>query len=229
MPAEWQPHAATWLAWPHNHSDWPGKLPAVEWVYGEIVRHLVSGETARIVVQDPDHEARARDILNRVGVLAARVEFFTFPTNRGWVRDYGPLFVCAGNEKAVVDFRFNGWAQYDDWQLDDTVPKQAAEALGLKRLPQEMVLEGGAIDVNGRGTLVTTEQCLLDPEIQTRNPGWSKSQVESALRDTLGAENVLWLGDGIAGDDTHGHVDDVCRFVNPETVVACIEPNREDP
>ncbi len=234
MPAEWEPHAATWIGWPHNASDWPGKLAAIQWVYGEIVRKLAPGETVRILVQSGEHERQARRVLERTGVDRARVEFLRLPTNRGWTRDFGPMFVRRVRppaEIAIVRFRFNAWAKYPDWKKDDQVPERVARRRKLRLFPaqcagRDVVLEGGSIDLNGRGTLLTTEECLLDREVQARNPGLSRADLEAALRDSLGVTNVLWLGKGIAGDDTHGHVDDVCRFVDPRTVVLCRELRR---
>jgi len=232
MPAEWEPHRATWIGWPHHRSDWPGKFAAIPWVFAEIVRQLAAGETVRILVQSPAHERRARRALGRAGVEAARVEYFRFPTDRGWTRDFGPIFVRRDGPRdgvAIVKFGFNGWARYPDWRRDARVPERAARALGLRLFRarsgrREVVLEGGAIDVNGRGALLATEECLLDPEVQVRNPGLSRAGYERVLREQLGATQVIWLGRGIAGDDTHGHVDDCCRFVGPRTVVACRAP-----
>jgi agmatine deiminase len=268
MPAEWEPHEATWIAWPHNLTDWPGKFAPIPWAYGEIARKLMPGEVVRILVNNQQHEARARNVLRRVGVNLGRVEFFRFPTDRGWTRDFGPIFVRRGlpaavgaapefeastttpnpdahgqrapvqrqiarSEVAIVRFRFNAWAKYPNWQLDDKVPERVAEVLRCSLLPassdgHDLVLEGGSVEVNGRGTLLTTEECLLDREVQVRNPGLGRQQIENALRTHLGGSNVLWLGCGIAGDDTHGHVDDVCRFVGPGTVVLCQEDNSRD-
>jgi agmatine deiminase len=236
LPAEWEPHEATWIGWPHNRSDWPGKFAPIPWVYGEIVRRLAPGEIMRVLVESKTHEQAARRILERIGCGTARVEFFRVPTDRGWTRDSGPTFLCREEKRshvAVCRFRFNGWARYDDWKKDDAVPPKIARRLGLRlfesRLDgREIVLEGGAIDVNGSGTLVTTEECLLDPKTQVRNPGMTRSEYEAVFRDHLGAGNVLWLSRGIAGDDTHGHVDDICRFVNPHTVVLCREETASD-
>jgi len=236
MPAAWEPHHATWIGWPHNASDWPGKFAAIPWVYGEIARKLVPGEIVRILVNSAAHERGSRRVLERVGVDAARVEFFRVPTNRGWTRDFGPLFVRRERprpEVAIARFRFNAWAKYRDWKRDDQVPELVAKRLGLRLLraragDREVVLEGGSIDVNGRGTLLTTEECLLDQAVQARNPGLSRAELERTLRDQLGVTNVLWLGKGIAGDDTHGHVDDVCRFVDARTVVLCSESDSRD-
>src|SRR5213593_3085685 len=183
MPAEWEPHAATWLAWPHNATDWPGKLKTIEWVYGEMVRKIAPGELVRLLVDSPAQQKLARRILTRAGADAARVEFLRWPTNRGWMRDSGPIFVRRrekGNaETAIVDFHFNAWAKYPDWQKDQQVPRRAARLLGkplfnAQTRNKPFVLEGGAIDVNGRGTLLTTEECLLDQQTQVRNPGLTR-------------------------------------------------------
>lgn len=233
MPAEWEPHEATWLAWPQNATDWPGKMNAIGWVYGEIVRKIAPGEKVRILVGSKTVEARARRVLDAAGVFSenvGQVEFFHWPTDRGWMRDSGPIFVRrrarGRSETAIVDFHFNGWARYQNWRLDRKVPARAARALGLPlfdaRHNQRMsVLEGGGIDVNGRGSLLVTEECYLDPQTQVRNPGLGRKEINETLHRYLGVTNVLWLAGGIAGDDTHGHVDDVCRFVNPKTVVLC--------
>jgi len=236
MPAEWEPHEATWIGWPHNRSDWPGKFSLIPWVFGEIVRRIAPGEIVRILVGSESHESRARNVLARAGVDASGFRFHRFPTNRGWTRDFGPIFVTRDRpapRKAILGFGFNGWAKYDDWKLDRRVPGRAARALKIPLLPAEsggsqVVLEGGSIDVNGKGTLLTTEECLLDQTIQPRNPGMTRPAWERVLRDHLGVRNVLWLGRGIAGDDTHGHVDDLARFVSARTAVLCREANSKD-
>ncbi len=242
MPAEWEPHRATWLVWPHNRADWEVKTAAVEWCYGEIVRHLIDGERVAILVQDETVERRARQALQLRGVPTAGVDMYRIPTNRSWIRDSGPLFVLrtttAGRrEVAMTDWRFNGWAKYRAWKRDDAVPSRMARRLKMRRFAvqvrrtdryQPMVLEGGSIDVNGRGLLLATEQCLLS-SVQARNPGLSAEAIEQALGAGLGVRRVLWLGGGIAGDDTHGHVDDVARFVSPGTIVAAMESNPADP
>jgi agmatine deiminase len=236
MPAEWQEHEATWLGWPHNLSDWPGRFAPIPWAYGEIVRKVADGERVRILVPSKEHEAKARRVLARVGAATERVEFFRWPTDRGWTRDFGPICVRREGEKrevAVARFRFNGWAKYADHRKDDQVPERVARALSLKLRPavhrgRPVVLEGGAIDVDGRGTILTTEECLLDPFVQVRNPGFKRADYETVFADELGASNAIWLGKGIAGDDTHGHVDDVCRFVDARTIVLCGEPRGDD-
>jgi agmatine deiminase len=237
MPAEWEPHEATWIGWPHNKTDWPGKFSVIPWVYAEIVRKLTPAETVRIIVNSQQHQASAREVLFKADAELDRVEFFHFPTNRGWTRDFGPIFVKRDEqppETAIVRFRFNAWAKYKDWMDDNAVPQVAARALGCRIFRaraggRDVVLEGGAIEVNGRGTLITTEQCLLDQDVQVRNPGLSREDLEAVIRDNLGVTNILWLNRGIEGDDTHGHIDDLCRFVDPKTVVICEEKNPSDP
>ncbi len=235
MPAEWESHEATWLAWPHHTTDWPGKINAIRWVYGEMARKLTAGEIVRLLVDSPAQERAARRVLMHAGIDLQRVEMLPFATNRGWMRDSGPIFVKhrEKNQRAIVHFHFNAWARYSDWQLDRVVPNQAAERFALPLFEarahgRDFVLEGGSIDVNGRGSLLTTEECLLDTQIQARNPGLSKKEVEATLKDFLGVTQILWLGGGIVGDDTHGHVDDICRFVNPTTVVLCQAQNSTD-
>jgi agmatine deiminase len=237
MPAEWEPHEATWLAWPHHPADWPGKLEAIRWVYCEIVRKLAPGEPIRMLVRSAAEAESARGYLDRAGAGARRVEFIVHPTNRSWTRDSGPLFVRRRigrrRETAIIQFHFNGWAKYADWRKDRRVPEAAAKHLGktlfeARANGRDFVLEGGGIEVNGRGTIVTTEECYLDPETQVRNPGLGRKEFEAALGAHLGATNILWLGRGIAGDDTHGHVDDLCRFVNPSTLVLVKEDHRRD-
>ncbi|MBI3650959.1 MAG: agmatine deiminase family protein [Acidobacteria bacterium] len=236
MSAEWEKHEATWLGWPHNKTDWPGKIAPIHWVYGEITRKLAQGEIARIIVNNETHETLARRVLDKVGADFSRLEFFRFPTNRGWTRDFGPLFVKRTgrrSEVAIANFKFNAWAKYKDFEKDNLVPELAAEALKLKIFKAEyknthVVLEGGAIEVNGRGTLITTEECLLDQQTQARNPNLSREEIAEAMRQFLGVSNIVWLGKGIEGDDTHGHVDDLCRFVNHNTVVLCREKNPAD-
>jgi agmatine deiminase len=237
MPAEWEPHEATWIGWPHNRTDWPGKIAPIHWAYAEIVKKIASGEIVRIIVNSANHAARAQRTLERSGVDLSRTEFFFLPTNRGWTRDFGPIFVKRtgrASNLAIVCFRFNAWAKYADWEKDDQVAERVAGMLGLRLFQADagghpIVLEGGAVDVNGAGTVITTEECLLDQKIQPRNPSLGRAEIESVLQQYLGATNVLWLGRGIAGDDTHGHVDDICRFVNQGTVVLCREGNRSDP
>jgi len=234
MPAEWEPHEATWLAWPHNRNDWPGKFQTIPWVYADIVWHLSRVEKVCLLVRNETVEATAHRCLTRRGVDLSRVEFHTVETDRVWMRDSGPIFVRNGaGAVAMLDWHFNAWAKYDNRNADDAIPSRLNEWLGLRAWQpmvgrHRVVLEGGSIDVNGAGLLLTTEECLLSP-IQARNPELSRKQIETALRDYLGVREVLWLDRGITGDDTHGHVDDLARFVDEHTVVTVIEPNRDDP
>jgi len=228
MPAEWEPHEATWIAWPHETSDWPGKFAAIPWLYGEIVRHLALVERVRILVQHADAERRVRGILKKCHANLDAVEFFHHPTNRSWTSDYCPLFVKnSTGETGVTHWRFNGWAKYDNFEHDARVPEFLASRLNLRRWQPDLVLEGGSIDVNGAGKLLTTEECLLS-EVQARNPGHSRRELEGAFRDYLGVDDVIWLGQGIAGDDTHGHVDDLARFTARDNVVTVVEPDKSD-
>lgn len=238
MPAEWEPHEATWIAWPHHRADWPGKFAAIPWVYVEIVRHLHQCERARILVNDLSAQRQAIGKLRRGGVDLSRVDFYHCPTDRVWTRDSGPIFVVRDyhgqRQVALTHWRFNAWSKYDNWQRDQQVPEFVGQVLGLPRFlaltadqQRHIVLEGGSIDVNGAGLLLTTEECLLS-DIQPRNPGLTREELERAFADYLGVRKVLWLGQGIAGDDTHGHVDDLARFVGPGTVVTMVEENAQD-
>lgn len=229
MPAEWEPHEATWLAWPHEKSDWPGKFAPIPWVYGEIVRRLSRVERVRILVNDGDAEQSVRRVLKKSGADLTAVEFFRHPTNRSWTRDYCPLFIKKQTGRiAITNWRFNGWAKYDNWQNDDAVPDFLSATLGLRQWKPGPVLEGGAIDVNGSGLLLATEECLLS-SVQARNPGLGRAGTERALANYLGIREVIWLKNGIAGDDTHGHIDDLARFVAPNTVAIASEADRSDP
>lgn len=234
MPAEWQPHEATWIAWPHNADDWPGKFEAIPWVYADIVRHLHTEEKVHILVNDASVEQEVRTILEKVGVDLKQIRFFHLPTDRVWTRDFGPIFVThADGRVGFTNWAFNGWAKYDNWHKDNAVPDHLEGFLKMPSWKPEiagvrMVLEGGSIDVNGEGLLLTTEECLLS-DVQQRNPRLSKSDLEKAFADYLGVRKVLWLGNGIYGDDTHGHVDDLTRFVAANRVLTVIEKNRADP
>ncbi len=234
LPAEWEPHEATWLAWPHNARDWPGKFASIRWVYAEIVRHLAASEPVRILVNSPRWEREARQMLTRAHANLDRIAFFQISTNRVWTRDYLPAIVLdESGQRRAVRFSFNAWAKYPDHDLDAAVPERICRALNMPMITatyqgQPVVLEGGAVDGNGLGSLLTTEECLLDQHVQVRNPGLTAKNMESVFRDTLGVSNAIWLGRGIAGDDTHGHVDDLCRFVNPRTVVLVRENNPAD-
>ena len=233
MPAEWEPHAATWLGWPHEVTDWPGKFPAIPWAFAEIVRVLSQVERVYLMVQDAAAEKRVRAILKKAGAKTDAVDFFQVPTDRGWMRDSGPI--CVKDAKGTVaynHFVFNGWAKYPNHKRDARVVARANRKLKRKLFEpthkgRRVVLEGGSIDVNGCGTLLTTEECLLS-KTQERNPGFTRADYEEVFREQFGVTKVLWLGNGIVGDDTHGHVDDLTRFVNPTTVVTIVEQNASD-
>ena len=233
-PAEWEPHTATWLSWPHNARDWPGKFAPVRWVFAEMIRYISRGERVRLLVRDAAQAKHAATCLQKVGTDLSQIDFIEVPTNRGWTRDLGPLFVK--NEQGntlIARYHFNAWANYPDFQLDNAVPDVVAARFGFSLVHpryhgKPVILEGGAIDVNGHGTLLTTEECLVHPDIQVRNPGMTKADYESSFRETFGVTQTIWLGEGIMGDDTHGHVDDLCRFVNPSTVVLIQEDDVYD-
>lgn len=233
MPAEWERHEATWLGWPHELTDWPGKFAPIPWAFAEMVRLLSEVERVFLMVQDRAAEKKVRGILRKAGAKVESVEFFVAPTDRGWMRDSGPICVKnAAGEVAYNNFVFNGWAKYPNHKKDAQVVRKANARLNRKIFFPEhkgrrVVLEGGSIDVNGRGTLLTTEECLQS-KVQERNPGFTKEDYAEVFRKYLGVMNVLWLGNGIAGDDTHGHVDDLTRFVNESTVVTIVEEDRGD-
>lgn len=233
MPAEWEPHAATWLSWPHELTDWPGKFAPIPWVYAEIVRHLARVERVRILVNDREAENRARAVLKKNHADLAAVDFIRVPTDRGWVRDFGPIFLRSKTgEVAATHWLFNAWAKYDNFKRDSVAFTAANRELRHRtwqprHADKRVVLEGGSIEVNGLGTMLTTEECLLS-EVQARNPAMSREQIEKTFHDYLGVTNVLWLKNGIAGDDTHGHVDDLARFVNATMVVTVVESDKAD-
>jgi agmatine deiminase len=233
LTAEWEPHKSTILCWPHQKEDWPGKYMPIHWVYTEIVRNITPGELVRIIVQSYKDEVKVTSYLKRAHIDLTNIQFIRIQTDRGWMRDSSPAFVKKGNKVEAVKFVFNGWAKYSNWKKDKNIPAELSKILniemtGVKKGNTPVVLEGGAIDSNGRGTLLTTEECLLHPSIQVRNPGFSKKDYEEVFKKYLGITNIIWLGNGIAGDDTHGHVDDFCRFVNKSTAVICREKNKND-
>lgn len=226
MPAEWEPHAATWLSWPHKEASWPGKLASIPPVWVRMARELSGGEEVRILVNEAAPAAEVGALLAEGGVDLARVRLYDVPTDDAWMRDHGPTFIRRGAELALVDWKYNAWGgKYPPWDADDRVPERLAELLALPRFSPGIVLEGGSIEVNGRGTLLTTEQCLLNPN---RNPTLGREEIEQVLCDHLGVTQVVWLGDGIDGDDTDGHVDDLTRFVDATTVVTVVEDDPSD-
>jgi agmatine deiminase len=247
MPAEWEPHAATWLAWPHFEGDWPGKFDPIPWVYAEIIRHLARNERVELIVNDAAAARKARRILERADAFSANVRLHRWPTNRVWLRDSGCIFLKApqpdavrpdsrgrlsSHESPAIKFRFNAWAKYSNWRHDEKIGSLMAKVSHKEEVRpisagQRIVLEGGSIDVNGTGTILTTEECLLS-KVQQRNPQMSRVHYEKAFADYLGAPHTIWLGRGIFGDDTHGHVDDLTRFVGKSTVVTMVEPNSKD-
>jgi agmatine deiminase len=226
MPPEWAPHQATWISWPHNPETWPGLLAQAEASMAAAVQALAGGEAVRINVLHEAHQAHVRRLLGPIADSPA-VVFHHFPTNDAWCRDHGAIFVRdEAGRLAAVDCGFNAWGgKYPPWDLDDAIPARMAEALGLPRYEGGLILEGGSIEVNGAGTLLTTEQCLLN---DNRNPSLSRTDIEQRLRLLFGVHQVLWLGDGIVGDDTDGHVDDISRFVAADTVVTVVEPDPAD-
>ena len=233
MPAEWEPHLATWLAWPHEKTDWPGKFEPIPWVYADIVRNLARVERVRILVRDAAMQRHAREILKKSEANLSAVDFYIVPTDRGWIRDFGPIFVRdAEGDTALTNWRFNAWAKYDNSKRDDAATSKLLPRLKFPSWEpvyreRRIVLEGGSIDVNGLGTMLTTEECLLS-KVQERNPGFAREDYAEIFLDYFGVTNVLWLNRGITGDDTHGHVDDLVRFVNPTTVVAAVEEDLDD-
>jgi agmatine deiminase len=267
MPAEWEPHSATWLAWPHYHGDWPGRFEPIPWVYAEIIRNLARHERVELIVNDAAAAGQARRVLERADSLSANIRFHRWPTNRVWLRDSGCIFLTKSEKDHVgpglrsgqaeqssaalaLKFRFNAWAKYSNWRYDDKIgllmaqvkiPTSRAknvremghqrELLTREILPvsngKRIVLEGGSIDVNGAGTILTTEECLLS-KVQERNPHMARVHYEKAFADYLGAPHTIWLGRGIFGDDTHGHVDDLTRFVSKDTVITMVETDSKD-
>jgi agmatine deiminase len=230
MPAEWEPHAATWLAWPHKEASWPGNFAPIPGIWVRMVRALAPAERVHILVNDDTTAAAARRLLRDGGVADGNVFLHEIRTDDAWARDHGPTFVTrrvdGGGELAAIDWIYNAWGgKYPPWEHDDVVPQRIAALLGVPLFAPGIVLEGGSIEVNGRGTLLTTEACLLNPN---RNPHLDRAAIEAALRSYLGVRHILWLGDGIAGDDTDGHIDDLTRFVDPTTVVTVIETDPRD-
>ena len=242
MPAEWEPHASTWLAWPHFKGDWPGKFEPIPWVYAEIIRNLARHERVDLIVSNAREESKARAILETANALSDNVVFHHWRTDRVWTRDSGCIFLVPRSDKnaatsgpGALHFRFNAWAKYDNYKRDAKIGERMAKAADAEifrpkfghKTEYPVVLEGGSIDVNGRGTLLTTEECLLSTT-QQRNPSMNRAAYEQMFADYFGIQSVIWLGDGIAGDDTHGHVDDLSRFVAPDTVVTMVEPNERE-
>ncbi|QQL49860.1 agmatine deiminase family protein [Mucilaginibacter ginkgonis] len=228
FPAEWAPHTATWLSWPHKEESWPGKIGMIYSKYCEFIKVVAEGEKVRINVKDDLMETFAKQQLEMAGADLSNIEFYHFPTNDAWCRDHGPAFLINSQtkEKVIVDWGYNAWGnKYPPYDLDDVIPTRIAKEFDLPVYHPGIVMEGGSVDFNGAGTVLTTTACLLNPN---RNPHLSKEQIEEYLRNFYGVKQVLWLGDGIVGDDTDGHIDDITRFVNEDTVVTVVEDDPED-
>lgn len=235
FPAEWEKQQGILLCFPHNGSDWPGKYQAIQWAFVEFIKKVARVEQVFLIVADEKLKQKVIGMLETAHVPLSRISFIIQKTNRSWMRDSGPIVVKnEGGDREALNFNFNGWAKYKNFQFDRTVPAKVAEKLNIPLTQvnykgKPVVVEGGAIDTNGKGTLLTSEECLLHPEIQVRNPGFDKSDYEEVFKEFLGITNVIWLGDGIVGDDTHGHIDDLCRFVNEDTIVTVVESDPKDP
>jgi agmatine deiminase len=228
FPAEWHPHEATWLSFPHKEASWPGKIQTIFPYYIEFIKELTKGEKVCINVKDEAHRATVLAMLQEAAADLSRIELFIHPTNDAWCRDYGPAFLInpTTRQKAVVDWDYNAWGgKYPPFDLDDIIPTRIAEHYGLPVFYPNIVMEGGSVELNGKGTLLTTKACLLN---ENRNPHLSQAQIDEYLCNFYGVEQILWLGDGIIGDDTDGHIDDLVRFVNEDTVVAVVESNKQD-
>lgn len=226
FPSEWHPHRATWLSWPHNTNSWPGKISTVYKPYCEFIKAVATGEMVCINVADTKMEAQARQYLQEVGADFSRISFYHHPTNDAWCRDHGPAFIIKEKEKAIVNWNYNAWGEkYPPYDLDNQIPGLIAGKLGLDVFNPGIVMEGGSVDFNDQGIILTTKACLLN---ENRNPHLSQAQIEQYLMDFYGASQIWWLGDGIVGDDTDGHVDDITRFVNDHTVVTVVEPDEAD-
>ncbi|MCJ7466136.1 MAG: agmatine deiminase family protein [Maribacter sp.] len=233
FPAEWEPQEGILLCFPHNGNDWPGKYEAVQWAFVEFIKKIAEEEKVFLVVANTTLKHRIEEKLGIASVNIKNVSYILQKTNRSWMRDSGPIIVKKGNQREALNFNFNGWAKYGNWRLDKQVPARVAAHLKLSTdtviyKGKKVVLEGGALEVNGKGTLITSEECLLHPTIQVRNAGFSKEDYEALFKEYLGVTNTIWLGNGIMGDDTHGHIDDLCRFVNEDTVVTVVEKDKQD-
>ncbi|WP_418501437.1 agmatine deiminase family protein [Flagellimonas sp.] len=233
FPAEWEKQHGILLCFPHNGNDWPGKYGAIQWAFVEFIKKVATFEEVFLVVASEKLKEKVHEMLKLAHVDTDRVSFIVHKTNRSWMRDSGPIIVKNGTQRKALNFNFNGWAKYYNYKLDRHVPQKVSDFLNvpLEQVTYKgkpVVLEGGAIDVNGKGTLITSEECLLDPKIQVRNPGFTKGDYETIFKEYLGITNTIWLGDGIKGDDTHGHIDDLARFVNENTIVTVVESDTSD-
>ena len=233
FPAEWEKQQGILLCFPHNGKDWPGKYEAIQWAFVEFIKKVATFEQVFLIVADENLKAKVTEMLETAAVKMSQVSFIIYKTNRSWMRDSGPIIVKNGSKREALNFNFNGWAKYKNIQLDKLVPSKVDEFLNIPITQvlhngKPVIVEGGAIDSNGCGTLLTSEECLLHPDIQVRNPNFTKADYETVFKEYLGITNVIWLGDGIEGDDTHGHIDDLCRFVNEDTIVTIVESDPKD-
>lgn len=228
FPAEWEKQEGILLCFPHTGKDWPGKYEAIKWDFVEFVKKISLYEQVFLIIADKKQESSVTEMFTAAHIDLKKISFITHRTNRSWMRDSGPIIVQNGAKREALNFNFNGWAKYKNYQLDKHVPARVADFLKLPLTQviyrgKPVILEGGAVDVNGKGTLLTSEECLMHPSIQVRNPGFTKNDYEAVFKEYLGVTNVIWLGDGIEGDDTHGHIDDLCRFVNEDTIITVVE------
>ena len=233
FPAEWEKQQGILLCFPHNGNDWPGKYEAVKWAFVEFIKKVATFEEVFLMVADENQKEKVGIMLETAHVDLSKVSYIVQKTNRSWMRDSGPIIVKNGAEREALNFNFNGWAKYKNIQLDKHVPATVGDFLNIPVTRvmyngKPVIVEGGAIDTNGRGTLLTSEECLMHPDIQVRNPNFSKEDYEAVFKEYLGITNVIWLGDGVEGDDTHGHIDDLCRFVNEDTIVTIVETDPKD-
>ena len=233
FPAEWEKQQGILLCFPHNGNDWPGKYEAVQWAFVEFIKKVATFEPVFLMVADEKLKAKVIEILEKATVQMTNVSFLIYKTNRSWMRDSGPIIVQNGTKREALNFNFNGWAKYKNINLDKHVPSKVGAFLNIPLTQvvykgKPVIVEGGAIDSNGKGTLLTSEECLVHPDIQVRNPNFTKADYEAVFKEYLGISNVIWLGDGIEGDDTHGHIDDLCRFVNEDTIITIVEKNPKD-
>ncbi len=233
FPAEWEKQEGILLCFPHNGKDWPGKYEAIQWAFVEFIKKVASLEKVFLVVADEKLKLKVTELLTTANVTVANVSFIIHKTNRSWMRDSGPIIVMNGTSREALNFNFNGWAKYKNIHLDKLVPAKVADFFSLLLTQvtykgKPVIVEGGAIETNGKGTLLTSEECLIHPTIQVRNPNFTKEDYEAVFKEYLGITNVIWLGEGIEGDDTHGHIDDLCRFVNEDTIVTIVESDPND-
>jgi agmatine deiminase len=232
FPAEWENQQGILLCFPTNGNDWPGKYSAVQWAFIEFIKKVSLYEEVFLVVANEKLKVKVTEMMIQANISLKKVSFILQKTNRSWMRDSGPIIVKNNNKREALQFKFNGWAKYTNHQLDKNVPKRVVNFLNIPLTQvtykgKPVVMEGGALEVNGKGTLITTEECLLHPTIQVRNQGFLKVDYEAVFKEYLGITNIIWLGNGVVGDDTHGHIDDLCRFVNENTVVTVIETDKK--